>query len=113
MIKALERSLNKYYEKCGISALKFDCKHYKVCKSRCKDTSKFTKAKEPYIGAFYGKKNVPKLLFLSLDSGGEKKRRKTRTIEAVRKNTLRLTNLAIKISEFIETYDDLKKIDKE
>ena len=84
------RALKKYYEKCGISALGFKCKHYKECRSECEDKSKFTKAREPYIGKYYGKKGIPKLLFLSLDSGDEKKNPKRKTIEALREGNLKL-----------------------
>jgi len=80
----------RYYEKCGISALGFKCKHFKECRSECEDKSKFTKAREPYIGKYYGKKGIPKLLFLSLDSGDEKMNPKLKTIQALREGNLNL-----------------------
>ena len=86
MIKALM----KYYNKHGISALGFKCKHFKECRSKCQDISKFTKAREPYIGKHYGQKGIPKLLFLSLDSGDEVKDPKRKTINALREGNLNL-----------------------
>jgi len=87
MIKALM----SYYDRVGISALGFNCKHLKECMSVCQNKKKFTTAREPYIGSYYGKKGLPKLLFLSLDSGDENKDPKTKTIEAMREGNLRLS----------------------
>jgi hypothetical protein len=84
-------ALRKYYDKCGISALNFNCKHLRECRSECEDRNKFTTAREPYIGKYYGKKGLPKLLFLSLDSGDENKDPKTKTIEAMRRGNHRLS----------------------
>ena len=78
----------RYYEKVGISALGFKCKHYRECRSECEDKSKFTKAREPYIGEYYGKKGIPKLLFLSLDSGDEVPCPQCKTIKALREANL-------------------------
>ena len=78
----------KYYKKCGISALKFNCKHYEACRSKCENKSTFTTAREPYVGEYYGKKGIPKLLFLSLDAGSADKDPKDRTIHAMRKGNL-------------------------
>jgi hypothetical protein len=83
-------SLKKYYESCGISALGFSCMHYDECRAECDQISKFTTAREPYIGSHYGKKGIPKLLFLSLDSGDEGEDPELKTIHALRKGNLNL-----------------------
>jgi hypothetical protein len=83
-------ALKKYYENCGISALRFNCKHFKECRAECDEKSKFTTAREPYIGKYYGKKGIPKLLFLSLDSGDEEGNPELKTIQAMREGALKL-----------------------
>jgi hypothetical protein len=87
MIKALM----SYYDRVGISALGFNCKHLKECMSVCQNKKKFTTAREPYIGEYYSKRGLPKLLFLSLDSGDENKDPKTKTIQAMREGNLHLS----------------------
>lgn len=77
----------RYYKKVGISAVGFKCKYYKECRSECEDTSKFTTAREPYIGKHYSKKGVPRLLFLSLDSGDEVTDPQSKTIKALRERS--------------------------
>jgi hypothetical protein len=74
--------IKKYYEDNEISPMNFKCKHLKCCKRNCEN---FTEAREPYIGERYENENdVPKLLFLSLDSGHGEDEREARTIEAMR-----------------------------
>lgn len=112
--------LKKYYKKCGISALKFNCKHYKDCRSKCENISKFTTAREPYIGEYYGKKGIPRLLFLSLDSGDADKDPKDRTIHAMRKGCMNLTpDEIVKPRHWYRTnqfawviFDELNKLSK-
>jgi hypothetical protein len=87
---ALINSLREYYNKHGISALKFGCAHKGDCQSRCDDKSKFTAAREPYIGEYYGVHGIPKLLFLSLDSGDESHDQKLKTIATMRIGNLKL-----------------------
>lgn len=91
------RALKKHYDECGISAINFNCKHYKECRSTSQDKSKFTTAREAYVGQYYGKRGLPKLLFLSLDPGNSDGRgnkiedRESRTIRGMRKGNLRLS----------------------
>ncbi len=80
--------LRKYYKKEGISALNFNCKFYENCRSNCENKRKFVKAREPYIGPKYGKKKIPRLLFLSLDPGWSPILSKKRTIQYMRKSHL-------------------------
>ena len=81
----LIKDLRKYYIKHGISALKFNCKYYKACLSKCEVKSNFSTAREPFIGKNYGKAGIPRVLFLSLDPGESEKDPKTKTIQAMRK----------------------------
>lgn len=74
--------LEKYYKKNGISAVNFNCKHYYDCK---KDSLNFTKAKEATVGEEYEKGEIPRLLFISLDSGSAEKDPRRRTLEYNRK----------------------------
>jgi len=67
--KMLEQ-LKNYYKSNGISALNFNCKHQEICRGSCSD---FTTAKEAFVGPEYEKGSIPRLLFLSLDSGSEGK----------------------------------------
>jgi len=61
--------LNNFYEKKGISALHFNCHHYNSCFNSTSHKEDFSTTREPYVGRNYGKPNLPKLLFLSLDPG--------------------------------------------
>ncbi|NQU05443.1 MAG: hypothetical protein HQ568_05060 [Calditrichaeota bacterium] len=74
------KQLKKYYEDNGISAINFNCKHEEICRGSCAD---FTTAKEAFVGSEYEKGSIPRLLFLSLDSGGGCKDPQNRTIEKV------------------------------
>lgn len=77
--------LNKtkqYYKVNKISALKFRCPHRRECKSGCTD---FTGAKEPFIGTEYDKGSLPRILFVSLDSGSGEESASDRTAEVMRR----------------------------
>ena len=73
--------VKRFYEKEGISAANFRCKHLRDCKRNC---TNFTEAREAYIGREYETGAVPRLLFLSLDSGDGDVAPETRTLEACR-----------------------------
>lgn len=77
----IQDSVNIFYQEKGISAIDFKCPHIEQCRGNHKD---FTTAKEAYIGEKYGTNGVPKLLFLSLDSGDSRKEDKKRTMEFIR-----------------------------
>ena len=81
MSSKLEVALKTYYRKHGISALIFNCLHFKKCKSDC---AKFSTAKEANLGVKYGQRGVPKLLFLSLDPGYSSAKPKNKTLQKVR-----------------------------
>lgn len=58
--------LEDYYEKNGILATSFSCKHKYECS---KDCEKFTGPKSAFVSSGYENGLLPRLLFLSLDSG--------------------------------------------
>lgn len=74
--------LNAYYQSKGISAVHFNCPFYKVCSRSSPDT--FTTAKEAFVSSGYVEHEVPRVLFLSLDSGSADHNPKRKTLEAVR-----------------------------
>ena len=78
MIKELKR----YYQQQGISALGFDCTHFKHCREGYEE--KFVKAKEAFVGTEYEKGRLPRLLFVSLDPGDSPRLGKHRTVDYVR-----------------------------
>lgn len=73
--------LKSYLDCQGISANNFKCKHFECCKG---DSDNFTKAKEAYIGTEYVKNRLPRVLFVSLDSGSGDAEPEKRTMEAAR-----------------------------
>lgn len=77
----LER-LQQYYNEVGISSLDFHCKHYEECKA---GAEKFTEAKAALVGEEYQSHNLPRLLFISLDSGSGDRSAEYRTVYGVRK----------------------------
>ena len=79
--KMIEK-LIKYYVDNGIYPLNFNCKHYPSCVSRAQNKEKFTKGHGIWVGTEYEKGYVPKLLFLSLDSGSAELDPNKRTMEA-------------------------------
>ena len=85
MIKKLEA----FYDKTKISPLDFNCKFYSSCVSGAKDKHKFTKGHGIWIGTEYIKGKVPKLLFISLDSGSAEPDPNKRSMEAAKKWNLK------------------------
>ena len=81
--------IKDYYDEKKISPLNFDCKHYPSCVSRAEDKMKFTKGHGIWVGAEYEEGTVPRLLFLSLDSGSAEPDPNQRTMEAAMEWNLR------------------------
>jgi len=81
--------LQTYYVANGICPLNFKCAHYSSCVSRAQNKQKFTKGHGIWIGTEYEKSKVPKLLFLSLDSGSAELDPNKRTMEAAREWNLK------------------------
>lgn len=71
-------ALRQYYGACGISADHFHCKHQASCSA---GHDGFVPAKEAYVGRAYEAGLLPRLLFLSLDSGSSEPQQ---TLEVVR-----------------------------
>lgn len=77
--------LHDYYDENRIGAERFDCRHAKECQGTC---STFSKAKEAYVGDRYGADGLPRLVFLSLDSGDGGEQWHANLEEAARARTL-------------------------
>lgn len=76
------QELYDYYKEKGILATSFTCEH----KERCGGNhEKFTGPKSAYVSTGYEKGKLPRLLFLSLDSGSADKNDRERLPEAVRR----------------------------
>ncbi|NMB81147.1 MAG: hypothetical protein GYA14_04965 [Ignavibacteria bacterium] len=76
------KTLENYYKENGILSSHFICVHKKECKGDCKD---FTGPKSSFVSSGYEKGKLPRLLFLSLDSGVGDEKPIKRTPIAVRK----------------------------
>ena len=85
MIKELQR----FYDENKISPLNFNCKYYNSCISGAVNRKKFTRGHGIWVGKEYEKGEVPKLLFLSLDSGSAELDPNKRTMEAAREWNLK------------------------
>ncbi len=77
--------LSAYYKSKGISAVDFRCPHRAECGAV---SARFTTAKESHVGPQYEAGNAPRLLFLSLDSGSAATDAASKTMQAVRAQTL-------------------------
>ena len=80
----LER-LTAFYESHGISPISFCCPSHSECSA---DSPCFTKAKASFVAPCYGEGRLPRLLFLSLDSGSAEPDPQQRTAKAVRRQNL-------------------------
>ena len=60
--------LKHHYESNGISAANFHCQHRSDCSRDCDG---FVEAREAFVGTEYEFGNLPRLLFVSLDPGGD------------------------------------------
>ena len=78
---AMFDELASFYARSGILATSFSCEHLDACRGSC---TSFTEAKSAYVGPDYEKGTLPRLLFLSLDSGSADRGPERRTPEAVR-----------------------------
>ena len=82
--------LYRYYEAQGILATHFTCPHHDECS---KDSPCFTGPKAAYVGGRYEYAHdarLPRLLFVSLDSGSAERNPTNRLPEAVRAQTIAL-----------------------
>ncbi|WP_462137730.1 uracil-DNA glycosylase family protein [Candidatus Mycalebacterium sp.] len=76
------RKLENYYKENGILSTSFTCEYKGDCKGDCKT---FTGPKSAFVSSGYEKGKLPRLLFLSLDSGKGSKDSKERLPSAIRK----------------------------
>jgi hypothetical protein len=74
--------LAKYYQEKGIAALAFHCPHFADCSQR--NPSSFTQAKEAFVSLGYVEHSLPRLVFISLDSGSAERDPAKRTQASVR-----------------------------
>lgn len=77
--------LNAFYESHGISPLSFRCPSRSACSA---SSPHFTEAKASFVGPRYREHQLPRLLFLSLDSGSAEPEPRRRTAESVRRHEL-------------------------
>ncbi len=82
MDESIYEQLSTFYEKMGISAVNFKCKHYSLCSN--KSPERFTTAKESFVSKGYVQHQLPRIIFISLDSGSAESDPKLKTLEAVR-----------------------------
>lgn len=122
--KRMLKYLEDYYKKYGILSTHFTCIHKNDCMDDCQE---FTGPKSSFVSSEYEKGNLPRLLFLSLDSGSGEKNPLDRTPIAVRnieekrnimalapyKHWFRTHEIALhflnKFTDQIKIEDDVKK----
>lgn len=73
--------LRLYYVQNGIGAVNFRCLHSAACSG---ESVRFTSAKESFVGLDYERGTLPRLLFLSLDSGSAETDPRKKTLQAIR-----------------------------
>jgi|GEM_PF-495262 len=76
------KELQSYYQAHGISAVGFRCKHHAECARSSPGT--FTTAKETFVSSGYEAHSLPRILFLSLDSGSASHDPAEKTLASVR-----------------------------
>jgi len=76
------KALIAYYRKNGISAIGFNCPNYVSCSRD--NTKLFTTAKEAFVSTGYVAHTLPRLAFVSLDSGSAVTDPSLKTLESVR-----------------------------
>lgn len=79
-------NLTTFYETHGISPVNFRCSSRAACSARYPH---FTEAKASFVGPRYEDRTLPRLLFLSLDSGSGHQDPQRRTAQAVQLRELR------------------------
>jgi hypothetical protein len=81
---SLIQRIQTFYETEGIAPLSFTCEHKSDCRA---GNPHFTGPKVAFVGSRYGSRGLPRLLFLSLDSGRASKSPADRNAVAVRAGT--------------------------
>ena len=75
--------LTTYYRLNGISALDFSCPHFSSCSQKFPST--FTTDKESFVSSKYVTHELPRIVFISLDSGSAETDPTLKTLESVRR----------------------------
>ena len=75
--------LTTYYRLNGISALDFYCPHFPSCSQNFPST--FTTSKESFVSSKYVTHELPRIVFISLDSGSAETDPVLKTLESVRR----------------------------
>jgi hypothetical protein len=81
-VEKLIEQLTNYYQSKGISAIDFHCPHYRSCSQTSPKT--FTTAKEAFVSSGYVKHDLPRIVFISLDSGSAENDPRLKTLESIR-----------------------------
>jgi predicted transglutaminase-like cysteine proteinase len=76
------KQLTEYYKSKGISAIDFNCPYFRYCSKTSPTT--FTTAKEAFVSSGYVKHDLPRIVFISLDSGSAEKDPHLKTLESIR-----------------------------
>jgi hypothetical protein len=76
------KELHDYYRAKGISALNFNCPYFSSCSG--KFPAQFTTAKESFVSSGYVSHTIPRLVFISLDSGSAETDPALKTLESIR-----------------------------
>jgi len=77
--------LDSFYDSHDISPVRFRCRNRWRCSA---GSPSFTEAQGSLVGPLYEKRLLPRLLFLSLDSGSADRRPESRTAESKRRDAL-------------------------
>jgi hypothetical protein len=97
--------LKQYYSRNGISAVNFHCPNYTSCSQH--NPLNFTTAKESFVSSGYIVHELPRLLFISLDSGSGELNPVKKTLESVRHVEEFITNVYTlpKIKHWYRTHE--------
>jgi len=76
------KQLTEYYKSKGISAIDFNCPHFRSCSQTSPQS--FTTAKEAFVSSGYVKHDLPRIVFVSLDSGSAEDDPRLKTLESIR-----------------------------
>ena len=85
MTTPMLQELNAFYDEHGILPVRFRCPSRTVCSV---DSPNFTETKASLVGPLYEERRLPRLLFLSLDSGSAERLSERRTAEFQRRDAL-------------------------
>lgn len=80
--KTMLQELEGYYKENGILSTSFTCPYKNQCRGNC---AEFTGPKSAFVSTGYERRYLPRLLFLSLDSGSGDKEDRNRLPMAVRR----------------------------